>query len=169
MKSTKSGWWLLAFIAIPVLYFVTQFLPFYHSGGTDLPSLGSMFWFPEENSEASAFIALFHYYFRVNDLTFALLGTQMFAIFFLIMVLIKKNSGSVAFAFGCWGLFGLYSFLTTPALAFSPVMVYSGIASILMLLLFLAAVVTSALYLRIIYMEYRKNLLIVKESTQTSI
>jgi len=164
MNVQRSKWWLVTFITVPVLYFTAQLLPFYHSGGAVLPSLGSLFWFPEVNTQATEFIALFHYYFRVNDLTFALLGTQIIAVFFLIMVLIKKNTGGVAFAFGCWGLFGLYSFLTTPPLVFSPVMVYGGIASILMLVLFLAAVVTSALYLTTVYKEYRRNVLIANEA-----
>jgi len=160
MKAKRSSLWLIPFISIPILYFATQFLPFYHSGGSVLPSLGSFFWFPEENPDAVAFVGLFHHYFRVNNLTFALLGTQLFAIFFLVMLIILKNTASVAFMFGCWGLFGLYSFLTTPPLVFSRVMVYGGIASILMLSLFLAAAVTSAIYLFGTYKEYKRNLMI---------
>ena len=83
MNVLRSKWWLVAFITVPVLYFAAQLLPFYHSGATVLPSLGSLFWFPEVNTQATEFIALFHYYFRVSDLTFALLGTQIIAIFFL--------------------------------------------------------------------------------------
>ena len=164
MKPKRTDLWLIPFIAIPILYFLAQFLPFYHSGGTVLPSLWSFFWFPEDNAETIGFVGLFHHYFRVSDLTFALLGTQLTAIFFLIAVIIKKNSSFVAFLFGCWGLFGLYSFLTTPPLVFSRVMVYGGIASILMLLLFLAAVVTSVLYLYGTYKVYRKNLIIASEA-----
>jgi len=164
MKPKRSKLWLIPFISVPVLYFLAQFLPFYHSGATALPSLWSVFWFPEDNEETIAFVALFHHYFRINDLTFAVFGTQLTALFFLIAVLIKKNTGIVAFLFGCWGLFGLYSFLTTPALAFSRVMVYGGIAGILMLVLFLAAVATSALFLYGTYKEYSKNLMIVREA-----
>jgi len=166
MEQSKSLWWLIAFLSIPVLYFITQFLPFYHSGETILPSLWSVFWFPEENEQTINFVALFHHGFRVNDLTFALLSTQLTAIFLIIFTLIKKASGLIAFLWGCWGLFGLYSFLTTRPLSFSRVMVYGGVAGILMLVLFFAAVAVSALYLNGLYRIYRKNVLILKEAEQ---
>ena len=162
MKPKRSYLWLIPFIAIPILYFAAQFLPFYHSGGSTLPSLWAFFWFPEDNAEAVSFVGLFHHYFRVNNLTFALLGTQLAAIFFLVMVIIKKTNSSVAVMFGCWGFFGLYSFLTTPPLVFSRAIVYGRIASILMLALFLGAVVTSVLHLYGTYKEYKRNLMIVK-------
>ena len=144
-----------SFLAVPTLYFITQFLPFYHSGGTFFPSLGSVFWFPENNSQTIDFIALFYHGFRVNDLVSALLITQFFALFLIIVTLILKRNIVVAFAYGCWGLFGLISFLTTRVLSFSPVMVYGGVAGILMLLLFLAAVALSALYLVTVYKNYK--------------
>ena len=140
MKSDRSKLWVVAFLLIPFLYFVTQLLPYYHSGGTELPSLGSLFWFPENNGETIAFIALFYPGFRVNELTSALLNTQLLAVFIIIMTLILKSSGVVALMVGCWGLYGMISFLTTRSLAFSPVQVYGGFASILMLSLFLAAI-----------------------------
>ena len=152
-----------AFLALPVLFFATQFLPFYHSGGNYLTSLWSFYWFPEDNEQTVDFVTLFHHGFRVNDLTFALLSTQLTAIFFFIVTLIKRSNGTVAFLWGCWGLFGLYSFLTTRALSFSRVMVYSGIAGILMLLIFLAAVAVSALYLGGLYKNYRKNVMIASQ------
>jgi len=129
-----------------------------------------LFWFPEENQETIDFIALFHHGFRVNDLVAALLITQLAALFLIIITLIKRNSGIVAFLWGIWGAFGLYSFLTTHALAFSPVMVYSGIAGILMLLLFLAAFIVSTLYLSIMYKKHRKILIAFKaeQSAQES-
>ena len=167
MKPKKSTWWFAAFLAIPVLYFVAQFLPFYHSGETLLPSLWSVFWYPEEHEQTLSFVALFHHGFRVNDLTFALLSTQLAAIFLIIFTLVKKVNGAIAFLWGCWGLFGLYSFLTTRPLSFSRVMVYGGIASILMLILFLAAVTVSALYLSGLYANYKKNVLILREVNQS--
>ena len=134
-----------------------------------MPSLWSVYWFPEENGQTLDFVALFHHGFRVNDLTFALLTTQLSAIFLFIMTLIKKSNGAVAFLWGCWGLFGLYSFLTTRALSFSRVMVYGGIAGILMLLIFAAAVAVSAMFLAGMYKEYRKNVLILKNTEQAAI
>jgi len=168
MKPKRSKWWFAAFIGIPVLYFAAQFLPFYHSGETLLPSLWSVFWFPEENEQTINFVALFHHGFRINDLSFALLSTQLSAIFLVIISLILKGNGAVAFLTGCWGLFGLYSFLTTRALSFSRVMVYGGIAGILMLLIFLSAVVVSVIYLGGLYKNYMKNVLIVKEAEQSA-
>ena len=155
MNPKRSKWWLLPFFSIPVLYFVAQFIPFYHSGGTVLPSMWSLFWYPELNEETINFLNLFYWQFRINEFVFALLTTQLAAIFLLVVTLIKKNRGIVAVLLGCWGLFGLFSFFTTRGLTFSPVMVYGGIAGIMMLLSFLAAVVASGLYLTIIYREYK--------------
>lgn len=146
---------MIPFLAIPVLYFAAQFLPFYHSGGTDLPSMWSLFWYPELNEETIDFLNLFYWQFRINEFVFALLTTQLTAVLIIIAALIKKNSGLVAGLLGCWGLFGLISFFITRGLTFSPVMVYGGIAGILMLLLFLAAVVTSGLFMAKIYLEYK--------------
>jgi len=151
----------LAFLATPILYFVTQFLPYYHSGGTVLPSLGSLFWFPEQNEQTTAFLALFYPGFRVNELVTALLITQFAALFLIIITLILKSSGTVAVLLGSWGLFGIISFLTTRALTFSPVMVYGGIAGIAMLLLFVSAVGLSALYLYKMYKNYREKYVLV--------
>jgi len=153
---------MFAFLAIPVLYFATQFLPFYHSGGMALPSLGSFFWFPEENEQSIAFVALFYPGFRVNELTTALLITQISALFLLIMTPILKSNCVVASLMGAWGLFGVISFLTTRSLTFSPVMVYGGIAGILMLVLFLAAITVSVLFLNMYYQNYRKKVKIFK-------
>jgi len=149
--------WVLAFLAPPILYFATQFLPYYHSGGTVLPSLGSIFWFPENNTQALDFIAMFHWGFRVNDLVSALLITQFSALALIIITLILKSSGTVAVLLGSWGLYGLISFLTNRALTFSDVMVYGGIAGILMLLIFLSAVGISAFYLYQMYQNYRRK------------
>jgi len=144
-------------MAPPILYFVTQFLPYYHSGERVLTSLGSLFWFPENNTQTSEFIALFHYGFRVNDLVTALLITQFFALFLIIITLLLRSSGAVAVLLGSWGLFGLISFLTTRSLTFSAVMVYGGFAGIAMLLIFFAAVAISATYLFIMYKNYREK------------
>jgi len=163
MKSKRSDWWLIPFFAIPVLYFVTQFIPYYHSGGVVLPSMWSLFWYPERNEETINFLGLFYWHFRINEFVFALLTTQLAAIALIIITLIKRNNSLVAFLFGCWGLFGLVSFFTTRGLTFSPVMVYGGIAGILMLLLFLAAVAVSALYLSKTYLEYRALVLLSKQ------
>jgi len=161
LKLKGSKLWLFAFLAVPVLYFIAQFIPYYHSGGVILPSLGSLFWFPENNEVSIYFISLFYHGFRVNDLVTALLGTQFLAILLIIMTLILKSSGLVALFTGCWGLFGLLAFLTTRSLTFSPVNVYGGIAGILMLVLFLAAVALSVIYLTAVYRNYRKNVSIV--------
>jgi len=155
MKSKRSKWWMLAYIAIPVLYLATQFIPYFHSGGTVLPSMWALFWYPERNEETINFLALYYHGFRINEFVTALLITQIVAIFLIIAALIKKNSGIVAVLLGCWGVFGLISFFTTRALTFSVVAVYSGIAGILMLTLFTAAVATSAVYLTRIYLDYR--------------
>jgi len=157
MINTKSKLWIPAFLAIPILYFITQFLPFYHSGSIFFPSLGSIFWFPEQNAQTIDFIAMFYHGFRVNELISALLMTQFFAIFLIIITLILRKNIVVAFLYGCWGLFGLLSFFTTRALTFSPVMVYGGFAGILMLVLFLAAVALSVLYLLMIFKNYKNK------------
>ena len=146
---------MLAYIAIPVLYLAAQFLPYFHSGGAGFPSLWALFWYPERNEEAINFIALYYHGFRINEFVSALLITQLVAIFLIIATLIKKNSGIVAVLLGCWGVFGLISFLTTRALTFSVIALYSGIAGILMLSLFAAAVATSAVYLTRMYLDYR--------------
>ena len=170
MKSKRSNRWIIAFITIPVLYFVAQFIPYYHSGGTVLPSMWSLFWYPGRNEETIHFLSLFYYGFRVNEFVSALLITQIGAIFLLLTTLIKRNSGLVAFLFGCWGVFGLVSFFTTRALTFSTVMVYGGIAGILMLVLFTAAVAVSVVYLLRMYMDYKALLSLYKlEQAEKSI
>jgi len=163
MKSNRSKWWLAPFFAIPVLYFVTQFIPYYFSGGVTLPSMWSLFWYPERNEETINFLGLFYWHFRINEFVLALLATQLGAIVLVIVTLIRKKDALVAFLLGCWGLFGLVSFFTTRALTFSPTMVYGGIAGILMLLLFLGAVATSGLYLGKTYLEYRALVLLSKQ------
>jgi len=155
MKTNRSKWWMLAYIAIPVLFFVTQFIPYFHSGGTVLPSMWALFWYPERNQETINFLALYYHGFRINEFVTALLITQIAAIFIVIAALIKKNSGIVAVLLGCWGVFGLISFLVTRALTFSVVAVYGGIAGILMLSLFAIAVAVSAVYLTRMYLDYR--------------
>jgi len=162
MKPKVSKFWVLLLLATPVLYFTFQFLPYYHAGGGALPSLAGYFWSPETNEQTTAFLALFYADFRANDLITALLGTQFFAIIIIIMTLILKNRCIVAISLGIWGLFGLYIFLTTRSLTFSPVLVYSGIASLLMLFTFLLAVAISVVYNLRIYAEYKKNILILK-------
>jgi len=162
MKPKHSVFWLAAFLAIPVLYFITQFLPYYHAGGGALPSLGSLFWFPERNKHATDFIALFYPGFRVNELVSALLITQLVAFFLLIITPILKSGGVVAFILGGWGVFGLVAFLTTRSLSFSPVMVYGGYAGILMLALFLAAIILSAVFFFKMYKNYRQTVSILK-------
>jgi len=166
MNSKRSKWWLLPFFAIPVLYFVAQFIPFYHSGNRDLPSMWSLFWYPELNEETIDFLNLFYWQFRINEFVTALLITQLGALFLLIVTAIKKNRGIVAFLHGCWGAFGLISFFTTRGLTFSPVMVYGGIAGILMLLLFLAAVAVSAVYFTKMYLEYREMYTLYKKDQE---
>jgi len=157
MELKGSKRWAIAFIATPILYFITQFLPYYHSGGTIFPSLGSLFWFPEEHEQTLSFISLWYHDFRVNEWITALLITQFSAIFLIIIILIKKSNGTIAVLLGSWGLFGLISFFTTRALTFSPVMIYGGIASISMLVVFLAAVAISAFYLYKMYQNYKRK------------
>jgi len=156
MKPGKASWWMFAALAVPVLYFAAQFLPYYHSGGTFFPSMWSVFWYPARNEQTINFIALFYHGFRVNELATALLITQIAAIFLIVFTLILKTSGVIAFLLGGWGIFGIISFLTTRSLAFSPVNVYGGIASIIMLLIFLSAIILSALYLIKLYQNYVK-------------
>ena len=167
MVDIKSKWWVPAFLAIPILYFITQLLPFYHSGSTFFPSLGSVFWFPERNSQTIDFISMFYHGFRVNDLTVALLNTQFFALFLIIFTLVLRKNIVVAFLYGCWGLFGLISFLTTSSLSFSPVMVYGGIAGILMLVLFVAALTLSVLFLSITFRNYKSKVALFKPEVTT--
>ena len=143
------------FIVLPVLYIITQFIPYYHSGGSHLPSMWSLFWYPTLNEETINFLGRFYFGFRINEFVTALLITQLAGLFLIILTLIKKNSGLVAAFVGCWGAFGLYAFFTTRGLTFSPVMVYGGIAGILMLVIFLAAVVASGIYLFKMYMDYK--------------
>jgi hypothetical protein len=168
VKKRKATWMMYAFIAAPVLFFAAQFLPFYHSGTQYLPSLWSMFWYPEleANQQALEFIGLFHWWFRVNDLVSALLTTQLLGIFLVIASLILKGNGVVAFIGGCWGLYGIISFLVTPSLAFSRVLAYGGIAGILMLATFLGAVAVSGFYFFKVYRTYKKNLAIHNASLQ---
>ena len=168
MLKRKATWMTYAFIAAPVLFFAAQFLPFYHSGTQYLPSLWSMFWYPEyePNQQALEFIGLFHWWFRVNDLEAALLTSQLLGIFLVLVALILKGSGVTAFLGGCWGLYGIISFLLTPSLTFSRVLAYGGIASILMLVIFLGAVVVSGFYYFRVYRVYRKNLAIHNASLQ---
>ena len=155
MNSSRSKWWFPVFLAIPVMYFAAQFLPYYHSGGSTFPSLWALFWYPERNQQTINFLALYYHGFRINEFVTALFITQMVAIFLIIITLIKKNTGIVAVMVGCWGVFGLISFFTTRALTFSVVAVYGGIAGIIMLALFLAAVVASGLYLVRMYLDYK--------------
>ena len=164
MKIEKPHLWVLAYIAVPVLYFAALFLPYYHAGGGGVTSLGAYFWFPENNVQTTSFLALFYEAFRVNDLITALWETQLMAIFVIVMTLILKVRGVTAILLGSWGVMGLIGFLTTRSLTFAPVLVYGGFASIIMLLLFLAALSLSALYLLGIYREYRKAAVIVKQS-----
>jgi len=103
------------------------------------------------------FIARFHFGFRVSDLVAALLTTQFAALSLIIITLILRSSGTVAVLLGSWGLYGLVSFLTNRVLTFSPVMVYGGFAGIAMLLIFLAAVIISAVYLYKMYQNYRRK------------
>jgi len=169
MKSKGSPVRILIFSAAPVLFFAFQFLPFYHAGGGPLPSLAAYFWLPETQEQTTEFLALFYQNFRSNDLITALLGTQFTAIIVILMVLILKDRGITAVALSSWGIFGLYIFLTTRSMTFSPVLVYGGIASLLMLLSFVIAIIVSAVYLFFIYIEYRKNLMILRtEITEKS-
>jgi len=80
--------------------------------------------------------------------------------------LILKGSGVVAFIGGFWGLYGIISFWVTPSLTFSRVLANSGLASILMLVIFLGAVVVSGLYFFKVYQTYKKNLAIYNASLQ---
>jgi len=170
MDSKSPALRVLIFIAAPVLYFAFQFLPYYHAGGGPLPSLAGYFWSPETNEQTTAFLALFYADFRANDLITALLGTQFTAVAIIIMTLILKDRGVTAAALGCWGVFGLVVFLSTRSLTFSPVLVYGGIASLLMLFTFLCAVVIASMYLISLILNFRKNLLILKaeNSSQAS-
>ena len=161
MREKKANWYMYAFIAFPVLFIAAQFLPFYHSGIINYhPSLWSVFWFPdtEANQQALEFIGMFHWWIRVNDLEAALLTTQLVGIFLVIASLILKGNGVVAAIGGAWGLYGIISFLLTPSLTFSRVLVHGGIASILMLIIFLAAVAVSGLYFFKVYKKYKRNL-----------
>jgi len=162
MKSKVSLFWFFMFLATPILYFIFQFIPYYHAGGGPLPSLASYFWTPEANEQTTDFLALFYANFRSNDLITALLGTQFIAVIIIIMTLILKDRGVIAFSLIGWSIFGLYTFLTTRSLTFSPVLVYGGIASILMLLTFAGAIVISTVYLLNMYKTYRKNILILR-------
>ena len=169
MKSKGSLIRILLFSAAPVLFFIFQFLPYYHAGGGPLPSLAAYFWLPETQEQTTEFLALFYQNFRSNDLITALLGTQFVAIIVLLMVLILKDRGVTAIALGGWGIFGIYIFLTTRSLTFSPVLVYGGIASLLMLFSFMTAIIISGVYLFFIFKEYRKNVMILKtEITEKS-
>jgi len=169
MQKRKATWMMYAFIAAPVLFFAAQFLPFYHSGTQYLPTLWSMFWYPETeaNQQALEFIGLFHWWFRVNDLEGALLTTQLLGIALVIVALIFKGTGVTAVIGGGWGLYGIISFLITPSLAFSRVLAYGGIASILMMVIFLGAVVVSGLYFFGVYKKYKENLAIYNASLQS--
>ena len=168
MLKGKVSWMMYAFIAAPVLFFAAQFLPFYHSGTQYLPSLWSMFWYPEleANQQALEFIGLFHWWIRVNDLVGALLTTQLLGLFLILVSLILKGNGVVAVIGGCWGLYGIISFLVTPSLAFSRVHAHGGIASYIMLASFLGAVVVAGLYFFGVYKAYKKNLDIYNASLQ---
>jgi len=160
MKPENSGkrsfWWAAAFAAIPVFYLLAQFLPYYHTGDGTVTTLGAFFWQPEKNTQTIAFLAKFYENFKPNDLMPALLVTQLAAFFLIAFALILKARGIVAIMSGAWGLYGLFYFLTTRSLAFSPVLVYGGIASIIMLFLFTAAVAVSAVFMITMYINYRK-------------
>ena len=159
MKIKRSVYWVLAFSVIPVLYFAAFFLPYYHAGDGAVTSLGSYFWYPEVNTQTTAFLSLFYANFRANDLISALLQTQLLALLLIIVTLILKDRGITALIFGGWGLLGLIRFLTTRSLTFSPVLAFGGLASMLMLLLFFSAVVLSAVFFFIMYREYRKTVI----------
>ena len=152
----RSFWWVAAFTAIPALYILAQLLPYYHTGDGTAATLGAFFWQPERNAQTIAFLAKFYENFKPNDLMPALLVTQLAAFFLIAFALILKARGIVAVMSGAWGLYGLYYFLTTRSLAFSPVLIYGGIASLLMLLLFIAAVAVSAVFMVTMYLNYRK-------------
>jgi len=151
---------------MPVLFFATQFLPFYHAGGGPLPSLGSYFWQPDANTQTTEFLSLFYASFRANDLISALLGTQFIALALIITTLILKDRGIVALILGCWGIYGIYTFLTTRSLTFSPVLVYSGFASLLMLAVFFISIIISAVFFLLMYKTYSKAVAILKQSDQ---
>ena len=151
---------------MPVLFFATQFLPYYHAGGGPLPSLGSYFWQPDANTQTTEFLSLFYASFRANDLIAALLGTQFIALVLIIITLILKDRGVVALILGCWGVYGIYTFLTTRSLTFSPVLVYGGIASLLMLTVFFVSVVISAVFFLLMYKNYSKAVAVLRKSGQ---
>jgi len=155
-SNKRSFWWVVAFCTIPSLYILAQLLPFYHTGDGTATTLGALFWQPEQNAQTIDFLAKFYQDFKPNDLINALLITQLASFFIVTFALILKARGIIAIMTGCWGLFGLYSFLTTRSLAFAPVLIYGGFASILMLLLFTAAVAVSAVFMITMYLNYRK-------------
>ena len=152
---------------MPVLFFATQFLPYYHAGGGPLPSMASYFWQPDANTQTTEFLSLFYASFRVNDLITALLGTQFIALALIVVTLILKDRGVVAFILGGWGLYGIYTFLTTRSLTFSPVLVYGGIASLLMLAIFLISIAVSAAFFLLMYKNYSKAVAVLKLDEQT--
>jgi len=164
MKVKRSKYWVIAFLTVPALFFVALFLPFYHAGGGAVTSLGAYFWFPENNVQTTTFLAMFYENFRANDLISALWETQLAALFIIIITLILKDRGIVALIFGVWGLYGLFTFLTTRSLAFEPVLVHGGFASILIMLIFLSAVVISAYFFYTMYREYRKIVILAKQA-----
>jgi len=163
MKPKRSIWWIAAFLTLPVLYFAAQFLPFYHVGDGGVVSLGAFFWVTESHKQTADFIALFYYGFRANDLITPLLVTQLAALTLFITALILKDRGVTALVAGGWGAFGLFSFLTTRSLAFSPVMVYGGFAGLIMLFLFLAALVLSAVFFITMYQNYSKTIAVLEQ------
>jgi len=169
MNKIKSSWFMYAFIAVPILYFAALFLPYYHSGGSYHPSLMSVFWYPENNEQTLHFLAQFHWEFtnmefrpqpviQFNILIAPLLTTQLVGIFLIIFSLILKGNGVVAFMAGAWGTFGLISFLTTPSLTFSRVLVNGGFASFVILFIFLIAIALCVLFFVQVYLNYKKTL-----------
>ena len=164
LEKINKKWWMYIFIATPVLFYITMFLPYYNSGGSGFTSIWSIFWYPDRNDETIRYIASVHYQFRVNSLVSALLIPHLLGLFIIIFSLLLKGNGVVALLSGVWGLFGLVTLLLTPALRFTRVLAIGGITSILLMLIYIAACALSVLYFMNVRKIYQKNLAIYEAS-----
>ena len=125
--------------AILMLFFVVQFLPFFHYANGQSISLANYVWNPTINPAVTDFIVSAVPGFTINSI--ALYGAAMPLIAVVIVVLLWVSSGNlfVVGLAGVWGIWNAIGFMSSAALGLGGPVFYVMIA------LLLAAVVASVI------------------------